>query len=520
MKMVVLNANIKDEVTTAAIQHGGEEIVNNIALFDRVTYDGRYDLFQHINQYWASLPENQQQEIFNIYKDIKVVYDEMKDVKSLDDKLYPLVNKLIMMHNLTHIEFWVKFNSDICIPQDIEKDYIESDANSNTRAKTYVQKDYRDLVVMTMVFRTLIPVWGEYIFATKSEYGTEYKEYYAFKLITSSVLDNCQAMNKLRLYVTNNIPSEKERSKATAIIGGISTEELPEWLLSLVVVRKLSAGDLRGVDKDGHLISSAYNYIFNKLKTLENSFAGNIRTKIPEDKTTDDNKASLLEGYRFKNNVKGDDIEATDYFINEPKVVGVPQLAKFIIPDIPDRLINESIISASVLYQKPINTGQRILAQWLINDVVYGKMLGLTDHVTTVRAIATAQALLWHRGHFELAAFVSATEFVQDNKILSMLGSDSRARIPKEDVEVLDRLFPFSRKPGGKKKTFNKINPAVQNIELLANLLSKKDWVITLPESWMKEAAHIFGGRRKIGVPHDIRPLLSKLAIQIAKGEF
>lgn len=522
MEMFVCNANISAEVTEAAIRHKGKEIRCNIALFDRVSYDGKYDLFQHNNQYWATLPEDQQDRIFNLYEQIRSLYDVITNVSDLDDKLIPLVNELVMEHNLEQIEFWVKYNSDIVIPQDIGADFVESEISSNniTRVKTYLRKDYQELVVMTIVFRALIPIWGEYIYNTKNEYGTEYKEYYAFKLIKYSVLDNCSAMIKLRDYVTHNIPSDKERSKATVIIGGVSTEDLPDWLLGLVVIRKLSAGDLRGVDTDGHLISSAYNYIFNKLKTLENSFAGNVRDKVPEDKSVDENKASLLEGYRAKQNISDADIEATQFFVLEPLNDGVPEIAKFICPDIPDELIMDSVSSIEPLYSKPINHGQKLIAQWVLAKLISPGIIGMTEKSVTIRALATAQAILWHRGHYQLAAFVSAMEYVNNNQIIPMLGSDSKARIPKDDLEILDSLFPFSRKPGGKKKIFKKINPAVNDIELVATMLAEKDWVLTIPDHWMKQQSSIFGGRRRIGVPHDIRPLLSSLVIDVAKGEF
>jgi hypothetical protein len=515
LKIIVAQQDVQGEATAALIQHNGQELCCNIALFDRSSYTGRYDLFEHINKYWAQLPVEKQTEIFRLYEEIKNVFDAYPPISELARQLYPLINRLTALHDLEAMRHWVQYYSDIIIPSAIEENFVESQESSVTRIKTYLRKDYESLVVLTMALRVMIPIWGEYIAVTKSEYGTAFKEYYAYGLLAESSYEHSPAMEKLKEYIAHNIPNEKDRPKPSAIIGGVSSEDFPRWILGLVVVRKLCAGDIRGVDPSGHLVSAVWSYVSTKVKTLENNFIGNVRSKITEESVSenDNNKLSRLEGYKNKQDVPQGPLMAINEFLRHPAKVALK-----ICPDLDLNLLKESLRSVKQLENQISWKPQTILVQWVMSKATPPKAMMKTSKIMNLNAFAIAQAILWHKKHYELAAFITAISVPQVDSSL-ITSSDSRARIPKDHLEILDEYYPFSRKPTGKKRVYIRSNVAVENINLVAMLLNEHDWRITLPNAW---AEQLTGSKmtRRLAIPHDIKIKLSTLAIEIATRRF
>jgi hypothetical protein len=131
--------------------------------------------------------------------------------------------------------------------------------------------------------------------------------------------------------------------------------------------------------------------------------------------------------------------------------------------------------------------------------------------------MAVAQAALWHKGYFELAGLVSAAE--ETNNDALRVDFDSRARIKKEQLEILDALYPYSKRSSGKQKTAKRTNPAAESIDLVSNLFVERNWRLTIPDSWI---AQLYGNKnnRRTVVSHDIKIKLADLAISLAQRSF
>ena len=94
------------------------------------------------------------------------------------------------------------------------------------------------------MLRCMIPIWGEYISSTRQETGTRHKEFYAFQLLNNSNISKSVPMVKLCNYVEAIVGPDKYNNVNT--LNGISSEDFGYWLLSLVCVRRLCVGDIRG----------------------------------------------------------------------------------------------------------------------------------------------------------------------------------------------------------------------------------------------------------------------------------
>lgn len=499
--------------TTAWLTHGDKTLEWDVSIVDKTSYNGEFDIFEQLNGYWENQPSQKQDKIFSIYARIKEVMSTIWEPDDLCQALYVPVAELLDEHSMKDVLHYVDFYSNIKIPDGVKDTYKESELSAGTRERTYIKEDYRSLIALTLALRTMVPVWGDFICRTGDSAGTAYKEYYASHLLSRSSIINTPAWTKLKVFVELSLPADKSRS--AAILGGISSEDFPAWILGLVVVRRLTVGDLRGIDASASLVTFIYKYVGQRVKGHDANFIGMVKEKTIEGQGQEsENNLSKLEGYKIKQEITAGDIATMRHALRDIRAVVLS-----IVPDIDPALITASINSTAVLANQQIWKQQVILAQWVLRSAVRPRGLMQLEKKSVIDAIAASQAILWHRGHKELAALISA--IAQKNRttinITESTSGAHRHRITKELVEELNALYPYSRRSGkqssrtGKQQT----NAAITSIELLEKMLSENDWRLTLPTSWVKELV----GKNDLYyvVPPDIRIKLANLAVAVAK---
>ena len=453
-----------------------------------------------------------QNKIFDTYKKIKNAYDSIWDINELTRTLYALVEELYDQHLLEDMHHWLTFHGNIILPNGLRSTFKESYETPGTRERTYLEEDYRWLLTLSVALRVMIPVWGEFIARTKKETGTVFKEYYAYQLLAYSSIAKSEPMERLSVYVKNSIPEEKSRS--AAVLGGLSSEDFPTWVLGLVVVRRLCIGDVRGLDPNYMLVTVIYKFIGQKVKGHDNNFIGVVKEKIQEGQNADgENNLSKLEGYKVKQEIPAGDIAIINYYLQDTNAIALK-----LCPDIDLNLVNLSLANAATLETEQIWKHQVVLVQWVLKPVIPPKGLLHINKQSILKVIGLVQALLWHKGHHELAALVSAIKQPSTDELM-LGGGDGRARITKDQIEQLDILFPFSRKPVGKQKVVKRLNPATEAIESVDKMLSEHDWRLTLPPAM---CARITGSENntRYSTPYNTKILLADLAIKLANKSF
>jgi hypothetical protein len=515
VKLELNKTSLDGMPTNALLSHNGEEIEWNIALFDKTKFSEGHDiasLFDQINGFWAHLPVSAQTDIFETYKEIKYAFENVWVFEDLTQMLYDLVAKLMNAHDLHAIHHWINFYSDLAWPIDLKETYIDSYENPGTRERTYLKDEYKWLITMAVALRAMVPIWGEFISKTKSDVSTTYKEFYAYRLLAKANINTSEPMERLRVYVERSIPNDK--SNSSAVLGGVSSEDFPIWILGLVLVRKLCIGDVRGINPNSSLIAFVYKYISQKVKSLDNSFIGLVKEKITDGQGQDgENNLSKLEGYKAKEEIPAGDVAIIAYYVSE-----IENMARHICPDIDLDLIRQSEESVKVLSNSVITEPQIILMRWVLKKAIPPQGLLHINKPLCLKAMAATQAILWHKGFYELAGLVSAAENTNSEGVSFLNGNESRARVSKEQVDILNTLFPYMRKPLGKRKVVGKKNPAIEAIDILANLFSEYSWRLTSPQALVEK---ITGNKavRSYSVPHGIKVMFADLIISFSKKE-
>lgn len=524
MKLEINRVELQKDTAQATMSHQGQVLYWNLSLFEKLERStnrqkqesstevlASFDIFEQINSYWAHLQPTVQDKIFDVYRRIREAFDSVWDTHELTRTLHPLVAELYQYHDLAEVRHWYNFHSNLQLPARLEDTFVGGDT-PGSRERTYLKEDYKWLTCLAVAVRAMIPVWGEFIIRTYREKGTALKEYYAFKLLSYSSIIHSEPMERLKVYVEASLPQDK--SKESAILGAISSEDFPIWVLSLVVVRRLAVGDLRGLDPNSHLVTFIFKYIGQKVKSHDNSFIGLVKPKQVEGQSQEgENNLSKLEGYKVKQEIPAGDIEIIAYDMrNHAKAIAR------ICPDLPEQLLRESLESVRPLAGAQLQKPQVVLMQWVLKPVMPPRGADSLSKQQVIENIGLTQAMLWHRGHYELAGMISA--IAQSNQEeMQLTGSELRTRMPKEMVDRLHELYPFARRSGKANKAQRPPNVAITNIDLMAQMFHKNEWRLTLPGDWVVKLTSNRNIRR-YATPHDIRIKLATLAIALASRQF
>lgn len=489
------------------ITNKDEEIRFYASTFGRKSFKD-FDVFGQINQFWASLPEQQQDQIFEAYKEVYQCFNLFFDRAELDYNVSKRATALLDLHDFDTLYHWLIFKSTITIPETFDKEYVESPDNAGSREQTYLRSDYMKLAALSLVLRVMVPVWGEYINATKEETGNDWKEYYAFKLISQAKLLNCDAFDKLRIYIDYNIRNE-EISPNKIVIGSISTEDFPIWLMALICVRKLCVGNIVGSDPRAHLVSFIFQYISQKTRGADSNGENKIKKKIHESKNENEpqNKLSRLESYKLKQNISMGEIVELEYSVKDLK-----RCAYRLSPNMNDEILTSCFNSASILNTKKLSDAQINLLRWIFTPIISPNGIMYLSKEKIIECLAVAQAVLWTKNHQFLSLLITSFP-VKDNEI-QVISTDRKDKINKDLVAELDRLYPYFKLYGGKKSTNKPTNQAIKAIDNLVEELSSNTWVMTADDYFINTVFNKFNDRRLV-IPYDIKNLLAQLVVEL-----
>lgn len=503
----IANVLLSSDTPEVRLEHKGESVTFSISVFGRANFQYEYDVFDHINRYWASLPEQKQNQIFTIYKDIEYGFDNIHTKTELFDYLTNKVTELMAVNDLESVHNWITFSSGVQIPSSFEAEFHPTVGNNKSREKTYTKSDYMQLVSLSVLLRCMIPIWGQYISNIRQETGNQFKEYYAFQLLNKSSVSKCVAMEKLRLYIEHNLGDDKQNPNNT--INGISSEDFGYWLLSWVCIRRICLGDVRGLDPSSHLVSYIFKAIIQRIRGNDNNFENAVKFKKTEERSGPDseNKISALERYKIKTNISLGETVELEYSIRD-MVDAAMKLSYKVDPE----MLKRSLHTSQTLMQQRLLDPQITLLRWVFKPVISPRGLMYLPKPVIVKALGVAEAVLWARGHKYLALLCSSYPVISDKEMV-ISPVDSKMRVPKELSDELDRVYPFTTMASSKKVGVKQISLVARSIDTVSDNLTMFSWRSTADESMLQE---VFGNtNRKIPIKPDIKLDLTRLVLEI-----
>lgn len=494
-----------DNVIT--MEHRGQTLTWNIRTFRSVKVNANF--VTDINGYWAKLPLEQQDAIFNLYQQIADAFESIEATRRLDEALLRLVAELFKYHPFEDIMKYYHSFSRIKLPTDLKDGYGRKD----TPELTYLRNEYYELLGLAIVLKIMVPIWGTYISIIAAETGTNFKEYRAARLLQRASIVNSNAYKRLYNYIYTYWEGYTEEHSGAAIVAGLDGSQVPNWLLGNVLIRRISTtGLLQANDPSPPemIISAIYNYIDYLTKTMDKQFGGRINEKgLENSSASDDDNTSVAENYKIKQEISEGLIVTHElHLINN---------AHGILQRLDPTCPVDNLRQVQHLCQSFNNTDvfqptllSKALTMWVLDPVVTAKMIDYVNYNAVLSAHMITYTLLKHWGYHSLALLLFAQRAPNDVAQYSV-----KLQITDEQMDVLDKIYPHAPNTNTKRKPARRDNNvAAVGIRQVASALYATWWQIA---SWENEQDYpgISIKNRVIGIPHDLEPRLADLVIHL-----
>lgn len=512
--MIIDNSYKNNPFTRIKVIHGDKEINWDLSFYNNPANITLERVFEFINGYFKTLPESRQEAIFNIYIQAKEAIDEYIDVNMLHARLNVLVKEMYKLIPLDEIRYWTNKNGNIRIPPTIKSEYTDleisnrSQETKNYENQTYLRDDYLDLVNLAIALKPMIPIWSEYALklGSMADVGQN-KEYDAMAILSRSYIINSEPMQQLRSFVESSIPNPKRMS---AILAGLGSSEIPDWLLSIAIVRKLVIIELSSGDVNSNIVGVIYRHVNNSFKSTDRKFSGSVRDKVKPSGAEDEDNKSFIETYKIKQEISDGDLAVLSIYTEN-----MMNMAKRIDETVPEACVNECyayLMRTDFTFHVPTDN-QLNLVRWIMAPSITPPGINNVNRMGLLRCIAVSQAILWHWGFPELAVLLTGTE-TRDSFGLPSGGIESRSRIPNEYVNKFLIYYPHYSDKGAKTRD-RQTNVACQAIDNMAANFISCDWYIRAPRG-LTNLIEIDDSMVMV-IPSDIKIMLSKLILKIAQ---
>ncbi len=472
------------------------------------------ELFTEINGYFASLDDDQQEEIWKLYQEIYEYIDIASRSDLIEERLKQLVKRVYDIVTWYSIYQWMRSNKRLRYPEGLRDSH---DPNDKAPDKTYLRSEYWNLAVFAIWLRPMFPIWGEYLKLVESEVGTKTKEYIAFKIVGDTEITLSDPFERIERYIVSMSDFHAiEKADIVAITASLSSSELLPWMLHTAIIRRICGGLIDAVET-GHLVSSIYGYINGLLNKIEDRF-GKVKPKMKPASNGEDEKP-IIDRVRPKQEQSVGNMAMPAVYLAKRGNVVVD-----ICPDADDAII-ERMINDKVQHTEMF---QKLIAQYVLSLVMSPKILpsivarrlppdevtggGLYDRIVknpVHDAIIITRVLLWQWG-FPLLALLITGVRSNDDDIMATENSD---RISAATVAELNKHYPHMIK---KRLTNDRQrNLAYVNIMALVREIGQGAWIVDIPEGGHAAVADYLDAKNRLHVPSDIAEQLAKLAIHI-----
>lgn len=463
--------------------------------------------FEVLNMYLATIPDHEQEILFDAYHRAKIILDDTLNLEELQSKLTALITEMSQTFTIDKFKSWYGFKSNIPIPPDLKENLSDiEDPSLATEVQTYLRSDYIGLCGLSLAMTMLSPIFSDFVSRTKTEFGKVWKMYYAYLLMDGSTYMSHPDFDRLYRYVEATLNTTKDVNFNSVIISGISRDEYVNWLMGVVITKRVACGNISGYGPA--LIMVVYKYIMQRAGTLEKDFYGPVNVRQSKEGSSDEDTVSRLEMYTPRQTIGDNLIVISEVFLSDPFTV-----AKKLDPTIPDSLIKESLSTAYMMNEGDLEDGPITILKWTINRLVSARMIDYINRESVTSAILAARAYLWYRGHYDLAALVSALP-IENRSVHMVTGVNRRNRVVTDLSERIDQVYPYYKDNTAAKKG-KLLKGAQVSAEHLESILNKNDWYLTLPDKWIEEGK-LNTQSRHYALEDDIKISLILYALEIA----
>lgn len=472
----------------------------NVSVFDKTRFSGVVDPFKEINAFWAWLQPMRRVRIYKIYKRI---HDEMQDTTNttyLQQQVQKLVGELYAEQPLEEFKHWIHYYGSVTYPNFKE----HHDPDDPMPVRTYLISDYKELVVVTLALRAMFPVWGHYMNIIKKNMDSDWKEFYSIRLIYNTYIHSTPAVERLRDYVESIVSSDLDNT--SAILSTLSTAELIDWLLAIIIIRRLSAGDIEAGENTGNLVTNIHRFVDGTTRDLERKF-GKTSEKYSESSQNSETETSKIEDYRTKEETSiGDSVQPDIYCQHYCRTALIKADPTASVQHLEHVLMNE----LGALLSSSIQEVQLRIVEWMYPEQISPSGVENLNKPALVSMMGVSHCLLWHWGFYELAAL--STAICKDFESTFMPLSNGKQSLSESTLSKINEYFPYHYVNESNPR---KANPAYTAIIETASKIASKQWRVTCSVDNLRRVGVVIDDNGYLSINHSLVEQLGLLVIKI-----
>lgn len=513
--------------TGIIVKHKSQEVVFSCKIYSKVRLPDPDRVFLELNGWLETLTETVHDQMFEIYKEIRDLYDMDFEPSHIYSTLTTKVANLYKLVDLDKARRWLSTIGNIHIPPEIE-DRITENSLYNKKEQTYLKTDYVNLATVSLGLRLMMPIWGDYIDQTTNQ--ELYKETEVLGLLASTGIslwpinefdtdgeETTGVFDKISNYVKFCV--DDKATSLGSLWRGLSTVEIPIHLTAKVIVRRLTIVALN--DHSSHsIVANMFKYVKSNLDPMERTTADKVKEKLPASAgLSEDDKTSFIEGHKTKGRISAGDIvlfnqDTLDYEI----------LVERIDPTCCPKKLASCIARVNAVANYEIRPHQILLAQWVMAKAFPARAFPHIDKLSVNYLLASAQALLWHWGFLDVAIYLQVEPLYQGE-----YNSSNQLSLPKVGTRIagrhkvdLDAAFPHMRvgrianngtQAAPENMAANAINNCTQSIRV-------SNWIYRGPITLYNESGQLSeNGNRNRVLIHTItlKHAITEMALHLAK---
>lgn len=426
---------------------GKPNIVWDAIVFSHTRLRKSDQVFRELNGYWSRLCREQQLEIWNVYSDIRKILNTVLDLRDLKTQLSEAVARLYAVMPYEDVVDYIKNHKTLTYPE-LKDEYDEDERNHD---RTYLRRDYDELIQLAAGVRCMLPIWAEYIKLIKDDSGTTHKELASMHLLSAVQIQNVElttegdevcdgkfrsflelrAIKRLRRFIESTAGA-KTASTGT-LASGLGSDEYCNVMLAQTIVRRLAVGDLDAEERCS-LITMVWGFVDNSIRNQPRAFP-DVKEKFSDAPGRDEtDERSRAEGHRTAQKIPEGILVFDAYYVTD-----IHNHARKLDPTISTTLVNSCIAAARdipapkipefvISICQMVVDGRSIAAQAIYNMTVAERFC----------VVVAVQATLWHWGFHTLAIMLTAKPVtLAKQTIATPVGW-----LKSTKVAELDKMFP------------------------------------------------------------------------------
>lgn len=477
-------------------------------------YDNDPKVMYHINWYWSGLSPEKQDEIFNVYTTIHALLQREPDTTFENLPLVHAIRDLVDLHPIEEMYAWITKPGVLVWPDESEipREFDQAAQAKYSRDKNFVYQDYQDLMAFVLQLRVITPIWGEFLGQYDKVISHPYRDMVALQLASESAISESPGYKKLEKFVDAMVASRATLSTSGSL-EFISSVDYPAWIFSNTVMRRLTGASFYQApeDRSAFLVKVISNHVKDLIdKSVMDFKAPTEKRETGESsRVSDESQNSNFENVRIKQRLSGGDNYFLQWYVGD-----LPRLAKELEPDINMGLVKDFLNMYAMGTFVP-DPNQVLVLQWVLAPVISPQAAVDLTRINVAQCLAVAGAVLWHRDHKILSAFVTS-----GHSRVSMdanVSGDTVSRMNNQIYDELPVVYPYQRRAKSSEKSYKGI---IDTVKTFVDEISRFAWHPTLPTNYIEEIKDYVSGTdsyRTLILPNNMRPLVVEALIDLAK---